>query len=287
MWMPNLPRYVLVGCLVAALLLLERLRPASAKQRGAWLDNIIVFAVSFMTSSATGPLIAVAETGLINAAGGGLVDLRAMPLWMGAAIYLVAMDLGEYLFHRAQHAIPWLWAMHSLHHSDPGMNISTAQRHFWLDPAMKAVSIWLAVALLFRASGPILAIYAAVSLYHLFTHANVRVGFGPLSWLWNAPQYHRLHHSRDAAHFNANFAALLPIFDVISGAYRAPMAGEYPDTGLEGEVVSRPLDLVFWPVRKVFGRGILARFSARGGATPRDAAAPGANVVQAESPGRR
>jgi sterol desaturase/sphingolipid hydroxylase (fatty acid hydroxylase superfamily) len=265
---PTLPRYVLVAAFAVAVLLFERLRPASATQRGAWLDNIIVFAISIMTALATGPLFAVAETGLINAAGGGLVNLGAMPLWLGAAVYLVAMDLGEYLFHRAQHAFPWLWAMHSLHHSDPGMNVSTAQRHFWLDPAMKSVSIWLAVALLFKASGPILAIYASISLYHMFTHANVRVGFGPLAWLWNAPQYHRLHHSRDPAHFNANYAALLPIFDVISGAYRAPRPGEYPDTGLEGEAVSRPLDLIVWPVRRLLTREMFDRRTAVGANAP-------------------
>jgi sterol desaturase/sphingolipid hydroxylase (fatty acid hydroxylase superfamily) len=206
-----------------------------------------------------GPLIAVSETGLINAAGGGLVNLTTWPLWLGAATFLVASDLGEYLFHRAQHAMPWLWAMHSLHHSDKAMNISTSQRHFWLDPALKSVSIWLVVALLFRADGPILTIYFVASLFHLFTHANVRVGFGPLAWLWNAPQYHRLHHSSDPAHYNANYAALLPIFDVISGAYRRPQPGEYPDTGLADETVSRPLDLLLWPARGLLSRTLAPR----------------------------
>jgi sterol desaturase/sphingolipid hydroxylase (fatty acid hydroxylase superfamily) len=245
---PN-PQLMLTLGLVAGLLALERVAPASATQRGQWLNNIIVFFLSILGRIALGPLIAVSETGLINAAGGGLIDLTRWPLWLGAAVYLVAMDLGEYLFHRAQHAFPWLWAMHSLHHSDPAMNVSTAQRHFWLDPAMKAVSVWLAVALLFKANGPILAIYATISLYHLLTHANVRVGFGAASWLWNSPQYHRLHHSSDPAHFNANYAALLPIFDVLSGAYRRPKPGEYPATGLGDEGMEGPFDLVTWPLR--------------------------------------
>src|SRR5580704_9132088 len=121
---------------VVLVLLLERVWPARARQKGRWLDNLIVFALSLLASAGLGPLLAVAETAAVNAAGGGLIDLRGWPLWLGATVYLVAMDLGEYLFHRAQHAFPWLWAMHSLHHSDPAMNISTSQRHFWLDPAM-------------------------------------------------------------------------------------------------------------------------------------------------------
>jgi sterol desaturase/sphingolipid hydroxylase (fatty acid hydroxylase superfamily) len=158
------------------------------------------------------------------------------------------MDLGEYLFHRAQHAIPALWAMHSLHHSDRGMNVLTVQRHFWLESAIKAVTIWPAVALLFRPDGPILLAYYLITLNNLVTHANLRLGYGPLTWLINSPQYHRLHHSADPAHHNANFAAVLPIFDVVSGAYRRPARGEFPETGLN-VAVEGPLDLLLWPVR--------------------------------------
>jgi sterol desaturase/sphingolipid hydroxylase (fatty acid hydroxylase superfamily) len=234
-------------------MLLERLRPASATQKGAWLDNMVVLGVGVVCRGATGPLLAVGVAIVINAAGGGLIDLGALPFWLGAAIWLVAMDFGEYVFHRAQHVFPWMWAMHSLHHSDRGMNVSTSQRHFWLEPAIKSVSTWLAPALLFKTSGPILTFYYVFSLYHLFLHANLRVGFGPLSWVLNSPQYHRLHHSGNPAHFNANYASLLPIFDVISGAYRPPAKGEYPDTGLADAAVGRPWDLVIWPVRGLVG----------------------------------
>ena len=250
--MPIYPKIALELGIVAALLLLERLRPASAVQRGEWANNIVVLSLMLLGRIVLSPLIAVSESGLMSAAGGGLIDLGAWPPVLGAAAYLAAMDLGEYAFHRAQHAFPWLWSMHSLHHSDRGINVSTSQRHFWLDPAMKSVSVWLAVGLLFKADWTILTVYFLASLYHLFTHTNVAIGFGPLSWLWNSPQYHRLHHSRDPAHFNANFAALLPIYDVIFGGYRRPAAGEYPDTGLDDEAVRSPLELAVWPVR---GRG--------------------------------
>ncbi|HXU99674.1 MAG TPA: sterol desaturase family protein [Caulobacteraceae bacterium] len=246
----------LTSALVAGLLALERLWPGAA-QRGEWANNVAAFVLTMLGHMIQGVFPAVVVAGLVAAAGGGLVDLSAMPLALGAAIWLVAMDLGEYLFHRAQHAIPWLWAMHSLHHSDRGLGVLTAQRHFWLEPALKSVSIWLAVALVFKADAAILAIYSSISLYHFAIHANLRLGFGPFAWLLNSPQYHRLHHSREARHYNANYAALLPIFDILTGAYRRPGPGEFPASGLE-EVVVSPLDMVTWPIRKMARRTITA-----------------------------
>src|SRR4051812_4194107 len=51
-----------------------------------------------------------------------LLDGARLPLWLALPAFVLTMDLGEYLFHRAQHAIPWLWKLHSLHHSDPNMS---------------------------------------------------------------------------------------------------------------------------------------------------------------------
>jgi sterol desaturase/sphingolipid hydroxylase (fatty acid hydroxylase superfamily) len=48
-----------------------------------------------------------------------LVDGRDLPWPLAVIAFFLVVDLGEYLFHRAQHAIPLLWALHSLHHSDP------------------------------------------------------------------------------------------------------------------------------------------------------------------------
>jgi len=239
-----------IASLIAFILILgaERLWPASRNQRSEWVNNSAAFGLMIMSHFVLAAFWPAAETALVNRLGGGLLDLRTLPWIAGALIYLIAMDLGEYLFHRAQHRIPALWAMHSLHHSDRGLNVLTAQRHFWFEPMIKTVSIWLAVALIFKADASILAFYAAVSVYHLVTHANLRVGFGPLAWLLNSPQYHRLHHSREKEDFNTNFASLLPIFDVISMSYRRPLPGEFPETGLD-DALQNETDLVLWPVR--------------------------------------
>jgi sterol desaturase/sphingolipid hydroxylase (fatty acid hydroxylase superfamily) len=169
-----------------------------------------------------------------------------MPFWLGLVAFVLVMDCGEYLFHRAQHAIPWLWKLHSLHHSDPNMTALTANRHFWGDPIIKSVTIWPLGAALVKPTPEILAIYLWMGLWHTVVHSNINLSFGRWSWLLNNPAYHRRHHSSDPAHFGSNYSALFPIFDVISGAYHRPNG--FPATGQPRRPKSF-FQAAFWPIR--------------------------------------
>jgi sterol desaturase/sphingolipid hydroxylase (fatty acid hydroxylase superfamily) len=106
------------------------------------------------------------------------------------------------------------------------------------------------VGVLFKASPVILGTYGVLSYYNFLAHADVRLSFNGASWILNSPAYHRLHHSAAPEHANANYAALLPIFDLVSGVYRRPHPGEYPATGLSsGECPETLLGSVIWPWR--------------------------------------
>jgi len=143
------------------------------------------------------------------------------------------MDFGEYVYHRASHRVPLLWAMHSLHHSDPAVDASTTPRHFWVEPAIKTFTIYLAVGLLFRASAPILAVYWFISIWNYVLHMNIRLSFGRMWFLLNSSQFHRVHYSAEPQHRDRNFGALFTIFDALFGTAYVPSPGEYPVTGLE------------------------------------------------------
>lgn len=225
--------------LMAVMTLVEFLRPA-VPGKGDRLLNLQAMMLLVATQALAVPAI-LRFTHLPTA-----IDSAALPFWLGAILFFVAMDLGEYLFHRAQHAIPWLWKLHSLHHSDPNMSATTANRHFWGDPILKALTIWPVAAALIRPTPAILAAYVWLSLWHTIVHSNVRLDFGRFSWLLNSPAYHRRHHSSEPAHFNSNYSALFPIFDVIAGSYHRP--DSYPDTGLD----ARPANIVHaavWPIK--------------------------------------
>lgn len=177
--------------------------------------------------------------------GHALIEAGALPFWWTLPVYVVVHDLGEYLFHRAQHRIPALWAMHSLHHSDPAMSALTTQRHFWAEPLIKTVTIWSAASLIVSPTMPLVLTYALLSLWNFLTHSALPVDFGRWSWLLNSPAYHRRHHSSLPEHYDSNFAALLPIFDVIAGSYNRPDG--FPPTGLDRKP-ENAADLALWPL---------------------------------------
>lgn len=175
-----------------------------------------------------------------------LVDGRALPYALDLALFVLTVDLGEYAFHRAQHAIPWLWALHALHHSDADMNATTTERHFWGEKFIKSVSIWPAAALIVSPSPAVGFTYALLSLWNYVGHSRLPLSFGRFSWLLNSPAYHRRHHSSLPEHYNSNFAALLPIWDVLLGSYHVPCSN-MPPTGLSGPPPG-PLQIIAWPL---------------------------------------
>jgi sterol desaturase/sphingolipid hydroxylase (fatty acid hydroxylase superfamily) len=240
------------GALVLAGAVIECLAaPQRNKLRHSFF-NLRYFAAASLIQFLLAPFMSSITGFVVGAAAGGPISIPAHG-WRfiaGASIYVIAMDFGEYLFHRAQHRLPWLWAMHSLHHSDAKMNVSTTLRHFWGDHLIKSVTIFLVVGCIFKIDLEVAAIYNIVSLYNYVTHANIDLGFGRWSVALNSPRYHRIHHSALAEHHDLNFAALFPIFDVLFGSYHRPLRGEFPETGLGlNDPCPSLFDAVIWPLR--------------------------------------
>ena len=234
-------------------LALERLRPVERRQPARAVGLNLGYAVVHSWAIyVLGPLAATASVALVNALGGGFVELPADGwglLWAIPA-YLLAMDLAEYLFHRAQHAWAPLWAMHSLHHSETALNITTTLRHFWIEAAIKTVCVYPCVGLLVKPSPLVLTVYFAAGYWNFVAHMNSRVSFGRLWAVLNSPQYHRIHHAADPGYANRNFAGLFPVFDLLFGTCRRPQRDEYPPVGLAGgEAPSGLFDAVIWPLR--------------------------------------
>jgi sterol desaturase/sphingolipid hydroxylase (fatty acid hydroxylase superfamily) len=247
--------------LIAVGIMAERWRPIEAQPASSAPLNLLYLFFMVPAQTLLAPLAAAAVAVIVQAAGGGLIELPAAG-WLflpSAIIFLLVMDFAEYAFHRLQHAIPFLWAMHSYHHSDTTLNATTTLRHFWAETSLKTVTVYLLPALLFKANGAVYAFYGIAALYNVFPHMNLRLGFGRWSWLLNSPHYHRLHHSALPEHYDCNFAALFPAFDVLFRTYRQPRPDEYPPTGIEAQ--DRPAGIIeafCWPAR-----GLLRRLTTR------------------------
>ncbi len=203
-----------------------------------WKINLQAWALNFWCALTIYSLIQVWDAP-------ALLDAGTLPVWAAAVLYFLVHDLAEYLFHRMQHRIPLLWSMHSLHHSDPNMSVLTTYRHYWADPLVKTLTVWSAAALIIAPTALSLAIYGVIGLWNFVVHSQLRLNLGRWSWLINTPDYHRRHHSALPEHYDSNFAAILPIWDLIFGGYNQPDG--FPPTGLDSQP-KNIRELITWPV---------------------------------------
>ena len=221
--------------LIVAITLFERQRHRGPTD---WLRNLQAWGVDVGASFLFLPL-------LHDWRGASLIDGANLPLVIAFPLFLLVRDGTEFAFHLAQHKVGFLWRMHSLHHSDPEMSALTTNRHFWGDQVIKALTIWPLTTMIISQNSAMLAIYAALALYNYVIHANLKIDFGKWSWVLNCPAYHRRHHSLLPEHYDTNFAALLPIFDVICGTYRRPDG--WPPTG-QASAPASLADVAAWPL---------------------------------------
>ncbi|MEM1227520.1 MAG: sterol desaturase family protein [Planctomycetota bacterium] len=177
------------------------------------------------------------------------------PWWVGWVIAMLLLDLLSYAWHRANHALPWLWRFHQVHHSDEAMDVTSAARfhigELFLAAFMRApfiVVIGLEPLMVVAYE----SILVSVSLFH---HSRLRLGaIEPwLRWWVVTPEMHDIHHRREADDFNHNFASVLPIWDRIAGTHRRIALSSDARTGIAGldstssSTVRGMLTMTFWP----------------------------------------
>ena len=161
--------------------------------------------------------------------------LTPLPLLAQIVIAFVVMDLATYVVHRLLHRYRWLWLLHSVHHSDAEVDVSTAIRHHPVEVAID-VAVKLALYLLL---GLPLWIEAARTLLinplSMAQHANIAYPpwvERPLSWLLVTPTMHRVHHLPEEPATNSNFGQCFSVWDRLFGTYRSPDPAQRPRFGL-------------------------------------------------------
>jgi sterol desaturase/sphingolipid hydroxylase (fatty acid hydroxylase superfamily) len=139
-------------------------------------------------------------------------------------LYLVALDFFDYWYHRGQHNVRWMWALHSLHHSQRDMNLWSDDRNHLLDVLIHDILMGLLALAIGVAPSQYVLLIAASRMLQSLQHANVRLHFGRWGdYLLVSPRFHRLHHaiggggeSRGANTLGGhNFAVLLPVWDLL------------------------------------------------------------------------
>lgn len=145
--------------------------------------------------------------------------LRDIPWPVGLAVFWIGGDFVTYWWHRLQHAVPFLWAFHSIHHSQEQMTMLTASRRHPLENLSMDVILYFVIFNLVlgvptRGWMPLATLITCLAALQ---HAQLGWRFGPLQRILVGPRFHAFHHSTRPEHANANFGFLFSCWDYLFG----------------------------------------------------------------------
>jgi len=207
----------------------------TAPKPGRWLANISIVLLDSILVRLLIPLGATGASLIADSHGWGVLNLIELPLWSGVLIATVLLDLAIYLQHRAFHAIPVLWRLHMVHHSDENIDVSTGLRFHPIEILLSMLFKMTMVVLIGAPALAVLIFEIALNSTAMFNHGNLGLPPGLdryLRLLIVTPDMHRVHHSVVRAETNSNFGFSLPCWDRIFGTYRP-----YPAAGHKAMVI--------------------------------------------------
>lgn len=180
--------------------------------------------------------------------------LEGLPFALQALIYFAVVDFCVYWLHRAQHAVPWLWAFHSVHHSQTELTFATSQRVHPLDHLLLDIAMFLPLSLLGFHEAAWIPLYLAGELTLALQHSRLPWTYGPLYRVLVSPVFHQCHHARDPRFHDRNFAGIFSFWDHLFGTAAKPLAEAPRDFGLDGVHHAGFVDTLVEPFRRLFRR---------------------------------
>ena len=194
-----------------------------------WPNNLGVVVLDTVLVRILFPTTAVGLAFLAETRGFGFFNAFSVEPWLSVVASVVVLDFAIYLQHVLFHAVPGLWRLHRMHHSDLEFDVSTGLR---FHPIEILLSMLIKLAVVAAIGAPPLAVLVFEVLLNatsIFNHANIRVPDKVdrvLRWFVVTPDMHRVHHSILVRETNSNFGFNLPWWDRLFGTYRAqPAAG--------------------------------------------------------------
>jgi sterol desaturase/sphingolipid hydroxylase (fatty acid hydroxylase superfamily) len=228
---------VLVAVALATLIeTLVPLRQQSRRLHGRLSTNLALLGITLGLGMLLNFTLAIGAA-YVAGSGFGLLQILGASTVVSFVVTVLALDGATYLVHRLMHQTPLLWRVHLVHHIDASVDATTAFRQHPVEGLVR-FSFIAATAWSLGAPPVAVAIYRLLgALNAVVEHANIRVP----RWLdrllvlvWVTPHMHKIHHSRERAETDSNYANLFSFFDRVFGTYTPSSRGTSVAYGING-----------------------------------------------------
>lgn len=159
----------------------------------------------------------------------GWIGLDQIHVWIQGLPFVIALflaffstDLFQYWAHRMFHQRVYLWRFHSIHHSTKSMDWLAGSRTHFMDIFFTRAMTFIPLYILGFSTTVFNVYIIFIAIHAVLIHANTRINFGPLKYIFTTPQYHHWHHCEDPKYYGHNFASIFPFIDFIFGTYYLP-----------------------------------------------------------------
>src|SRR6516162_6958912 len=129
----------------------EFCRPRRQRQFPALLrrlGNVAIWVLNVILAGFTFEPVGTFRPQLEAAFGSGLPSWPVANRWASFVVAFLLLDFLRYAVHRCEHAVPLLWRIHALHHSDPDVDVTTSLRHHPFEYVLASFVYWLAILVL-------------------------------------------------------------------------------------------------------------------------------------------
>ena len=163
--------------------------------------------------------------------GFGALQMLQLPLWVALLISVIMLDLVSWMWHLANHHVPWLWRLHRVHHADRAFQVTTALRFHPGELLLSLPVRLLAIVLIGIPVEGVLLFEIVFGAMNLWVHANYSLPERldrAVGSVLITPSLHRLHHARSTTMVNRNFGTIFSVFDRACGTItRSPAVAQF------------------------------------------------------------
>jgi len=164
--------------------------------------------------------------GLINFLLNNYPNLKEIPLviTLFTIISIIILDITIYFQHRLFHKNKFLWKLHSMHHIDPMLDVTSGLR---FHPLEILISNFIKVFIVLIFGIPPIAVLIfeiALNSLAMFNHSNININ--PkieivLNKILITPALHTIHHSKIFTETNSNYGFSVPWWDKLFHTFKA------------------------------------------------------------------
>ncbi|WP_350284372.1 sterol desaturase family protein [uncultured Croceitalea sp.] len=214
----------------------------SVFRKDFWLDAFYMFFNFFLFALVINGVYKMFEALFsdvgITATSLALIDFSSWPIWTQLLVFFILLDFVQWFTHVLLHKFPVLWQFHKIHHSVKEMGFAAHLRYHWMENLLYKPLKTFGIMLLggFEPEQAYIVHFTAIAIGHL-NHANIKITYGPLKYIFNNPVMHLYHHAytlpKDS--FGVNFGISLSLWDYLFGTNHIPEDSGTIELGFPGE----------------------------------------------------